>query len=213
MTETTPSERRYQRTRQQILAAAQAILGEQGVEGLSMRALAEKVDYSPAALYKYFANKEELIAALRQQGQEFSAAIQQRRLQPGMSMAETFQAMYESYLEFARTYPALYELIINPTEDVPQNFAAFQQSEDFRGLIGFASAVVQSGQVRLPEGYQPIHLAFLMAFIAGGAAMMQNTVLRNCQPEFLEVSSKVMEMLTYWILPHPSAPISGEPVQ
>ncbi|MRR32158.1 TetR/AcrR family transcriptional regulator, partial [bacterium] len=52
-TEISPSERRYQRTRQSILEAAQAILSEQGIEALSMRALAEKADYSPAALYKY----------------------------------------------------------------------------------------------------------------------------------------------------------------
>jgi len=57
----TPSERRYEKTRQGILSAARTLLLEGGVEAISMRTLADKVDYSPAALYKYFANKEEII--------------------------------------------------------------------------------------------------------------------------------------------------------
>jgi AcrR family transcriptional regulator len=121
----TPSQRRYQRTRQQILEAAQIILDEQGVAGLSMRSLAEKVDYSPAALYKYFTNKEEIIAALCKQGGELSAAIQQRHMRAGMNMAETFTAMFTSYLEFARTYPALYELITNTTDGVRRSSRTF----------------------------------------------------------------------------------------
>lgn len=206
-----PSQRRYQRTRQQILDAALTILAEQGVAGLSMRSLAEKVDYSAAALYKYFANKEEIIAALCKQGEQLSADIQQRHLRVGMDTTETFTAMFASYLEFARTYPALYELITNPAEDAPAMLEDFLQDQDFQKLIGFATAVVQSGQVRLSDGHQPIHLAFLMAFFASGAALMQNTVMRNCQPEFLEVAMQVMEMLTRFILPDPFTTHPGEP--
>ncbi len=199
--EISPSERRYQRTRQSILEAAQAILSEQGVEGLSMRTLAEKVDYSPAALYKYFANKDEIIDALRKQGQDFAAAIQQSHLHPGMSAAETFKALFNAYLEFARAYPAHYELIMNSTEHMPESFDAFLQDPDFHGLISFVSGMAQSGQVHLPEGYQPLHLAFLMWFVGNGAAMLQNTVMRNCQTEFSQVSSQVVDMISSLILP------------
>lgn len=203
--EISPSERRYQRTRLSILEAAQAILAEQGLEGLSMRSLAERVDYSPAALYKYFANKDEIIAALRKQGQEFAAAIQQSHLRPGMSTAETFKALFNSYLEFARTYPAHYELIMNSSEHMPESFAAFLQDPDFAGLIDFVSGMIQSGQVHLPPGYQPLHLAFMMWFIGNGAAMLQNTVMRNCQTEFSQVSAQVIDMIACFILPDETA--------
>lgn len=166
-----------------------------------MRALAGKADYSPAALYKYFANKKELVAALRKEGHELADAIQRQHQRPGMSMAETFHAMSDSYLEFARTYPAYYELIMYPTEEIPENFAAFLNQPEFQGLIGFASGVVQSGQIRLPAGYQPIHLAFMMWFLANGAAILQNTAMRNCQAEFLQISSKVFDMVNQFILP------------
>ncbi|GAP13305.1 transcriptional regulator [Longilinea arvoryzae] len=196
-----PSERRYQRTRQSILETAQAILAEQGIDGLSMRALAEKVDYSPAALYKYFANKDEIIDALRKQGQEFSAKIQQSHLRPGMSTAETFSALFASYLEFARIYPAHYELIMNSTEHMPESLDAFLEDPDFKGLIDFVTGMVQSGQVRLPQDFRPLHLAFLMWFVGNGAAMLQNKVMHNCQADFSRVSMQVIDMITRLILP------------
>ncbi len=199
--EISPSERRYQRTRQSILEAAQAILSEGGVEGLSMRALAEKVDYSPAALYKYFANKDEIIDALRRQGQEFAAEIQQSHLRPGMSTAETFSALFNSYMEFARTYPAHYELIMNSTEHMPDSLDAFLEDPDFKGLIDFVTGMVHSGGVRLPPGFQPLHLALLMWFVGNGAAMLQNKVMHNCQADFARVSGQVIDLISCLILP------------
>lgn len=210
MTDISPSERRFQRTRQSILEAAHAILREQGIAALSMRALAEKVDYSPAALYKYFANKEELIAELRKQGNELSGAIQRKHLRPGMSTRETFRALTDAYLEFARTYPAYYELMMNSTEDIPGRIDDFLQEPGFHALIDFVAGVVQSGQVRLPPGYQPVHMALMMWFMANGAAMLQNTLMRNCQPEFLAISSKAFEMATELMISGPEQTSAGK---
>ncbi len=50
-----------------------------------MRYLAEKVDYSPSALYKYFNNKEEIIEALRQEGWVQMESIFRSRVDPGQN--------------------------------------------------------------------------------------------------------------------------------
>lgn len=89
MNDKTPSERRYEKTRQGILNAARSILLEDGVEAISMRTLADKVDYSPAALYKYFANKDEIIEALRVEAWEMMANYEPD-FPPGLSMGEMF---------------------------------------------------------------------------------------------------------------------------
>ena len=52
----------YARTQQAILDAARAIIHEQGPDKLSMRAIADRIDYSPAGLYEYYGSKEEIIA-------------------------------------------------------------------------------------------------------------------------------------------------------
>lgn len=60
-----PAARRRERVREAILSAAERVFAEDGEEGLSIRRLAEEIDYSPAAIYKYFGSKTELIDALK----------------------------------------------------------------------------------------------------------------------------------------------------
>jgi AcrR family transcriptional regulator len=57
-------DRRRRETRQEILAAARELMLEVGPEALSLRQVARRADFSPAALYTYFENRDELIAAL-----------------------------------------------------------------------------------------------------------------------------------------------------
>jgi AcrR family transcriptional regulator len=57
-------ERRRLNTRAEILEAARELLLEVGPEDLSLRQVARRADFSPAALYTYFSSRDELIAAL-----------------------------------------------------------------------------------------------------------------------------------------------------
>ena len=64
MEKLTPRERRQARTREEILDAALALINEKGPDAFSLRALAERVDYSPAGLYEYFDGKDDIINAV-----------------------------------------------------------------------------------------------------------------------------------------------------
>lgn len=195
MTESTPSRRRYQKNRQGILDAARTIVVEQGVEALSMRLLAERVDYSPAALYKYFGSKEEIFDALRTEGRQISADITRERVVPGLSMSDTLKQMGLAYLEFARSYPAHYQLTMNPADSIPDTFDDFMHDPEFGALLGFAEQAMASGEIHLPEGTRAVHLAFLMWFVAHGAAMIQNSILKNCPDDLVQVYAEVLDML------------------
>src|SRR6056297_1119423 len=61
-----PAERRRNKIRARILTAAETVFAREGVEGLSIRRLAENIDYSPAAIYKYFNSKDELVDELKE---------------------------------------------------------------------------------------------------------------------------------------------------
>jgi AcrR family transcriptional regulator len=50
--------------RQQILDAARDLLVRDGYEKLSMRRVAERIDYSPTAIYLHFKDKQELVSSL-----------------------------------------------------------------------------------------------------------------------------------------------------
>jgi AcrR family transcriptional regulator len=51
-------------SKERVLAAAVALADAQGVEGLSMRKLAQELGVVPMALYKHVANKDELLDAM-----------------------------------------------------------------------------------------------------------------------------------------------------
>lgn len=64
--EESPAERRRQRVRSSILDAAERVFSKEGEAGLSIRRLADEIDYSPAAIYKYFGSKDELLDELKE---------------------------------------------------------------------------------------------------------------------------------------------------
>ena len=96
--------------RQAILAAAQHLFNEQGFEKVSMRNIAEAIEYSPATIYLYFKDKNELLFAL--QNQAFGQLAQ--GFESVFSIphpAERLHALGHKYLEFAFEHPELFELM------------------------------------------------------------------------------------------------------
>ena len=60
----TPRERRHEENLRRILDAAMQMVERGGLEALSMHQLAEAVDYTPGALYRYFGSKDALLSKL-----------------------------------------------------------------------------------------------------------------------------------------------------
>ncbi len=56
--------RHKQLLRQQILDAARELLVREGYDQLSMRRVADRIDYSPTAIYLHFKDKQELVFSL-----------------------------------------------------------------------------------------------------------------------------------------------------
>jgi AcrR family transcriptional regulator len=57
-------ERERLETREKILDAARELFITEGYDGVSMRKVAEKIEYSPTAIYGHFADKEDLFLQL-----------------------------------------------------------------------------------------------------------------------------------------------------
>jgi len=90
-----------------IREATLSLLREGGAQGLSLREAARRVGVNHRAVYRHFADKRALLAAIAQEGYEMLAialreGLDQRSLaQP----VERFVALGEAYLRFARREP------------------------------------------------------------------------------------------------------------
>ena len=96
--------------RQAILKAACDIAAESGWREVTIRKVAEKVEYSPAALYEYFASKEAILLAVMREG--FRLLTQDMRAVPEVGDAvERLVAVAKSYWDFAFRHPELYQVM------------------------------------------------------------------------------------------------------
>jgi AcrR family transcriptional regulator len=59
---------RNEETRQLILDTAKEIISDEGFENLSIRKIVKKIDYSPAIIYHYFKDKNEIVETLLRMG-------------------------------------------------------------------------------------------------------------------------------------------------
>jgi AcrR family transcriptional regulator len=112
-------DRRRLTTRAEILAAARELLLEVGPEGLSLRQVARRADFSPAALYTYFPNKDSLIASLFAESFERLDAYL-RRVPGDLSPDRRVVELGLAYMEFARDNPMdLRCMMLSTSLDLP----------------------------------------------------------------------------------------------
>ena len=68
-------ERDRDAVRRAILDAARELFVSEGYEHVSMRRIAERIEYSPAAIYSYFPSKEDIFVALAEEGVRLFAEL------------------------------------------------------------------------------------------------------------------------------------------
>ncbi|NDJ33537.1 MAG: TetR/AcrR family transcriptional regulator, partial [Chloroflexi bacterium] len=157
----TPQERRQARTREAILTAARALIRENGADKLSLRAIARRIDYSPAGLYEYFDSKDDIILTLCERGEEQLTAYLQR-VPSDLPFAERVPAMVAAYVDFARDNPEFFQLLFSVRtldESDPKGFYAYPESS-FGVLYGMIEEALAAGEIVEQDGYGAFEIAY-----------------------------------------------------
>jgi AcrR family transcriptional regulator len=153
-------ERQRAELREQIVRAARDMVAKEGFSALSMRKLADAVEYAPATLYLHFENRDEIARELCVRGfQEFLAA-----LEPAATSEDPvarLTAMSEAYVRFGLGQPETYRLIF--MEDPKLSTELFSGEKDNAGSRSFGLLVKVFEDLkaagRLAEEARPEQLA------------------------------------------------------
>ena len=153
-------------TRQLILDAAREMFVERGYEATTMRAIAEKIEYTPTAIYHHFRNKEALLSELcALDFRALGAAFQ--KLGRIEDPVERLRRAGQAYVEFGLQHPMQYQLMFmtrKPTE-VLTGLRSTDPSENAYAFLQQTCAdAIAAGRIR-PEYQDPEELA-LMAWSA-----------------------------------------------
>ncbi len=95
--------------RQALVEAALELIEKRGPTGFTLSEAAKRAGVTPAAVYRHFDGREDLIAEAARQGFEIFADLMEHAYQSGQPSAlASFEATGRAYLAFARKYPGHY---------------------------------------------------------------------------------------------------------
>jgi AcrR family transcriptional regulator len=136
--------------RQRICDATRAAFRDEGVDGISMRRIAAEVGITPTAIYRHFADKNALVAAVVEEGFSILES-KMRRAARGRTGQDTLMRLLNGYAEFALAHPQYYDfMFLLPRTDVrryPDDFRR-RESATFNILLDIVSETIDSGEFR-----------------------------------------------------------------
>jgi AcrR family transcriptional regulator len=104
-------ERERQQLRNSILGAAREIASTEGWRSVTIRAIAERIEYSPPVLYEYFDSKEDLFLELVRMGYAEQLAAVESAGEASDDPEEALLGMARAWCRFAFDSPDLYQVM------------------------------------------------------------------------------------------------------
>ena len=194
----TPRERRHERTRQAILEAARKIIATEGPQALSMRALAERIDYSAAGLYEYFDNKEEIVGAVCQQGHGLLTKYMQRA-DPELPPDELLLELGLAYIDFAVRNPDFFLLMFTASGVGPGQDAGlddlYREGSSFPLLLRAIERGIEEGIFQPKPGYGALEMAITAWAMVHGIAMLRVGHLKHAPGDFAELERESLRRI------------------
>ena len=107
-------ERDREAVRRGILDAARDLFVAEGYDNVSIRKIAERIEYSPAAIYSYFPSKDDIFFSLAQEGFRLlgdpggEEALERRQ---GLTPLARVRTVFWRLYEFSREHPEYFALM------------------------------------------------------------------------------------------------------
>jgi AcrR family transcriptional regulator len=135
--------------RQALIDAALELIASKGPTGFNLSEAAKRAGVTPAAVYRHFEGREDLIAEIALQGYGIFADLMEYAFDSGQPSAlAAFEATGRAYLAFARKYPGHYVAMF-------ESGISVNRSPELAAAAGRAHAVLERAANRLSEHIPP----------------------------------------------------------
>lgn len=190
--------RERQELHEKILDAARELFAAHGYEAVTLRKIAEAIEYTPAAIYGHFQDKDDLIRTLcKRDFDVFSAQLS--TLQTVADPVERIRQLGHGYVRFALEHPQHYRLMfMTPNELEHDEDALERRGDPHRDGYAFLRLSVQEAieRGRMRESYSDADLA-AQTFWAGvhGVASLQITHASDDWVEWRDIAARTRAMI------------------
>jgi len=136
-----------------LVDAALLLIEEKGPTGFTLSEAAREAGVTPAAVYRHFDGREDLIAEAARQGFEIFADLMDHAYQKGQPSAlASFEATGRAYLAFARRFPGHYVAMFESGISIQRTPELNVVATRALGVLEKAAADLSE---RIPEGMRP----------------------------------------------------------
>lgn len=156
--------------RARLVAAAEGLFAKHGVSGVTMRQIAYALGYSQTAAYRYFASKEEILAAVRASALNRFCDQLERAFDPRCDARQNAWNVGKAFLDFALNHPDSYRFIFDAGQPVRADLPGIGDvAKRFNAtMVNYVQALIDEGLIA--GDAQAIGLSFCVA--AHGIVMM-----------------------------------------
>jgi AcrR family transcriptional regulator len=149
--------------REALLQAALDLIGQKGAAGFTFADAARMAGVSPAAPYRHFRDRDELLSSIAQRGfEQFEAALTEAWDDGRPDTVSAFERVGKAYLDFARQQPAFYSAMFESGVPVDMNPTLMAASERAFAIIRAAAerlaALAAPGVPRPPALMMALHI-------------------------------------------------------
>ena len=168
-------ERDREAVRRSILDAARELFVSEGYGNVSIRKIAERIEYSPAAIYGYFPSKDDIFYALAGEGFSLlgTAAAEDRDLSERASPLDRLRRALWRLYQFSCDHPQYFALMFldRTVPRIGRDYETFQSASRLRQeLHDYIQTCIDAGD--LPASTQPpVAFRLLTVGLLGVAAM------------------------------------------
>jgi AcrR family transcriptional regulator len=138
------------KSRADICRVAEVLFARHGVEGVTMREIAAELGWSSTTAYRYFKNKEEILAAVRAAAFGRFCEVIEKATRSSPDPRRCARNVGEAYLSFALRNQDAYRMMFDVNQaDVTGN-AELQQALERarRGMVSYVAPLIDKGIVR-----------------------------------------------------------------
>jgi AcrR family transcriptional regulator len=137
-----------------IMDAAMRMFVEAGYEKTSIRNIAEKIEYSPATIYLYYKDKDELLYDVQAQGFAQLLELFQQKATAKDPFKKLGQ-MSKIYVDFGMAHPDIYDLMFiirAPMNKVEEEGTKWVNGEAcFQYLVATLEECIEKGLIRFTD--------------------------------------------------------------
>ncbi|MGZ4887341.1 MAG: TetR/AcrR family transcriptional regulator [Candidatus Aminicenantales bacterium] len=133
--------------RDRLCEAAERLFAEHGPDAVTMRQLAAELGVSPMTPYRYFEDKDDILAAVRTNGFERFAEALEKARESTVGAPARGSAVAEAYVTFALENPHSYKLMFDfnqpHVEKYPELVAASKRA--LKTMTGYVEDAIREG--------------------------------------------------------------------